>query len=225
MIKNELEVDSVILNFGERQILNDVYLKCTTNEIIGLLGRNSCGKSSLLKIIFGTQFTYDKNIRINKKPYDRPCLKGNLVAYLPQHGFLPQSVSIRKIIDLFIRDKQRRINVADDEAICGHLDKRVYELSGGELKYLEVLLLFNLDVKFVLLDEPFSGLSPIFKDKIKALLYACRLEKGVIITDHDYRNILEVSDRIFLITNGVCKPIHNPEELEFLYVPEGTFSR
>ncbi|MTI32554.1 ATP-binding cassette domain-containing protein [Xanthovirga aplysinae] len=225
MIKHELEVDSVILNFGERQILNDVYLKCSTNEIIGLLGRNGCGKSSLLKIIFGTQFTYDKNIRIDKKPYDRPCLKGNLVAYLPQHEFLPQSTSIKKIIEMFIRNRQKRINLIEDEVIHKHLDKKVYELSGGELKYLEVLLLFSLDVKFVLLDEPFSGLSPLHKDKIKALLNANKHEKGVIITDHDYRNILEVSDRIFLINDGACKPIQNPQELEILYVPEGTFSK
>ena len=101
-MKNLLEVDSVMISFDDRKILSGCYLKCETGDIIGILGRNGCGKSSLLKIIFGTLFTYNKFIRINQKVYQQPFKHGNLVAYLPQHGFLPKNISIKKIINIYI---------------------------------------------------------------------------------------------------------------------------
>jgi ABC-type lipopolysaccharide export system ATPase subunit len=86
------------------------------------------------------------------------------------------------------------------------------------------MLLVNLDVKFILLDEPFSKVEPLYKQVITDLIKAYRTTKGFIITDHDYTNIIAASDRIILITNGVCKPIANLYELEkWNYVPIGTF--
>lgn len=71
-MKNLLEVDSVIISFDQKNILTDCFLKCETNDIIGILGRNGCGKSSLLKVIFGTLFTNNKFIRIKGKVYNQP---------------------------------------------------------------------------------------------------------------------------------------------------------
>jgi ABC-type multidrug transport system ATPase subunit len=223
-MNNLLEVDSVMISFNERKILSDCYLKCETGNVIGILGRNGCGKSSLLKIIFGTLFTPDKFIRINQKVYTYPYKHGNLMAYLPQHDFLPKKISIKKIINIYIPTKVAREVIFNDPRLKNHLKKRISELSGGELRYLEIMLLVNLDVKFILLDEPFSKVEPLYKQVITDLIKAYRTTKGFIITDHDYTNIIAASDRIILITNGVCKPIANLYELEkWNYVPIGTF--
>jgi ABC-type lipopolysaccharide export system ATPase subunit len=128
-----------------------------------------------------------------------------------------------QIIDIFIPSKAKRSIIKEDERIKLHLRKLTHELSGGELRYFELLLLLHLDTPFLLLDEPFSGVEPIFKEHIKALLRDYRKEKGFIITDHDYRHIIEVSDRIILLTNGACKQIKNLRQLEDLnYVPPGS---
>ncbi|MDB5135927.1 MAG: transporter related protein [Mucilaginibacter sp.] len=224
-MKNLLEVDSVMISFNDRKILSDCYLKCETGDIIGILGRNGCGKSSLLKIIFGTLFTYNKFIRINQKVYSHPYKHGNLIAYLPQHDFLPKNISIKKIINIYIANETGKEKITSDPRLKNHLKKRISELSGGELRYLEIMLLANLDVKFILLDEPFSKVEPLYKQVITNLIMEYRSTKGFIITDHDYTNIIAASDRIILITNGVCKPINTPSELEhWNYVPIGTFS-
>jgi len=225
-MKSILEVDSVMVSFDDRQILGGCYLKCETGDIIGILGRNGCGKSSLLKIIFGTLFTYNKFVRIDQIVYDQPYKQGNLIAYLPQHDFLPKNISIKKIINIYVGDKNGREKIINDQRLKHHLKKRISELSGGELRYLEIMLLANLDVKFILLDEPFSKVEPLYKEVIAGLIREHSSTKGFIITDHDYNNIITTSDRIILITNGVCKPIVDLIELEqWNYVPPGTFSR
>jgi len=224
-MKNLLEVDSVMIAFDDRKILSDCFVRCETGDVIGILGRNGCGKSSLLKIIFGSLFTYNKFIRINGKVYEQPYKHGNLVAYLPQHDFLPKNISIRRIIDIYITANAGREKIKNDTRLKNHLSKRISELSGGELRYLEIMLLVNLDTKFILLDEPFSKVEPLYKEVIISLLKEYRSTKGFIITDHDYRNIIEASDRIILITGGACKPIVDLTELEFWnYVPNGTFN-
>lgn len=221
---HELEADSVIISLGERQLLTDVYLKCETGDVVGILGRNGSGKSTLLKVIFGTTHTYNRNIRIDKKVYSGPAGKGDALAYLPQHSFLPKDISIKKIADIFIDDARVRRTILGDRRIQQHVRKTVAELSGGERRYLEILLLVSLPVKFVLLDEPFSGIEPLYKRRIVALIRAYRKTKGFIITDHDYRNIIEASNRIVLLVNGSCKNIKALTELEsWHYVPEGTF--
>ena len=223
-MKNLLEVDSVMISFNERKILHDCYLRCETGDVIGLLGRNGCGKSSLMKVIFGSLFTYYKFIRINGKVYNKPYQKGNLIAYLPQHDFLPKNIPINSIIDIYISDPSGRVKIKNDPRIKNHLIKRISELSGGELRYFEIILLVNLDTKFILLDEPFSKVEPLYKEIIIDLIRQYRTTKGFIITDHDYRNIIAASDRIILITDGGCKTITSPGQLEFWnYVPAGTF--
>lgn len=223
---HELEADSVIISLGERQLLTDVYLKCETGDVVGILGRNGSGKSTLLKVIFGTTHTYNRNIRIDKKVYSGPAGKGDALAYLPQHSFLPKDISIKKIADIFIDDARVRKTILDDRRIQQHVRKTVAELSAGERRYLEILLLVSLPVKFVLLDEPFSGIEPLYKRRIIALIRAYRKTKGFIITDHDYRNIIEASNRIVLLVNGSCKNIKALIELEsWHYVPEGTFEK
>ncbi len=223
---NILEIDSLIKSYGSKRILSNVYLKCETGEVVGILGRNGCGKSTLLKILFGTLSAENKSIRINKKVYSRLFRSKDQVAYLPQHSFLPEHVSLKSIVNAYIKDTESRRVILGDERIKKHLRKKTAQLSGGELRYFEMLLLVNLKTKFILLDEPFSGIEPIYIEKIKELIRSYCDKKGFIITDHDYQNILDVSDRIALIKDGFLKPIDKMEQLEeHNYLPAGTLSR
>lgn len=223
MIMHELEVDSILKSYNEVNVLTDVYLKCTTGEVVGVLGRNGSGKSTLLKIIFGTLDTYDKSIRIDKKIYHTPFKNKNLIAYLSQDNFLPKNVPLRKLIKLFISDKESQDRVRNDGRVKQNIDKTCHDLSKGEERFFELLLLVNLPVKFILLDEPFAAIEPIYKEKIKVLINEYKKDKGFIITDHDFRNIIDASDRTILIYNGICKPIEKLEQLEeYNYLPKGT---
>lgn len=223
---HQLDVDSVMIDFNGQSILTDIALSCRTGDIIGILGRNGSGKSTLLKIIFGTQPTFNKNIRIDGHNYPTTYTHKNMVAYLPQHDFLPVDLSLKSIINKFITNTQRCNLIKQHPRIEPHLKKSVKYLSGGERKFFEVMFLLNQDVKFVLLDEPFSGIEPKYKKAIGELLNNYRHEKGFIITDHDYQSILNTADRVLLLKEGHLLPITDWHQLEHHnYVPTGTFSQ
>lgn len=226
MKKDILEVEGIIYGFGSKNLITDIYLKCGVGEIIGILGRNGCGKSSLLRIIFGTLNAENKMIRVNKLVVNRPYTQNDLISYLPQNGFIPKSLTLRSIVAKYIPLPANRSRIINDPQIEKHLDKRINDLSGGESRYFQILLLLSLESTFVLLDEPFSAIEPLYKEKIKDLIRANKNEKGFIVTDHDYQNVLDLCGSIKLIVNGVCKHIKDLNELErWGYVPKGTFEK
>ena len=110
--------------------------------------------------------------------------------------------------------------MSNHHRIAPHLFKKIKELSGGERRYLEVLLILSLPVPFVLLDEPFSAIEPIYKVEIQEMINSSRKEKGVILADHDYNCLMDVSDRVVLLDKGVCRWITEKYQLiEFNYLP------
>ena len=215
-----MHVDSVIKSFGTRQVLTDVFLSCSQGEILGLLGRNGAGKSTLLKIIFGSLFADRKFVKIGDKIINGVFDNRNLVKYLPQNHFLPNHIKVITIIALFC-DKENASQIKDNDLIKPMLDKKTYQLSGGEKRLLEILLIIHSNARYILIDEPFNGIAPIYKEDIKNLIREHSKNKGFIITDHDYRNILDVATRIVLIHDGGTKQIKNEDELKHWgYIPE-----
>jgi ABC-type lipopolysaccharide export system ATPase subunit len=207
-----LEIDSVQKAFDTRQVLTDIYLKCRTGDIIGMLGRNGSGKSTLLKILFGTMPADSKYIRIDGFIYQYPFLSVGEVAYLPQHSFLLRHLTVYKTAELYLR-KQQLEHFFDDQLI-GRLQKnKISGLSGGEQRYLEIKLLLNLPAKFLLLDEPFNGVAPIMVEQLKQMISAAATTKGIILTDHDYENVLDVATRYCLVYDGGIKTIETRQDL------------
>ncbi|WP_439881422.1 ATP-binding cassette domain-containing protein [Pontibacter sp. MBLB2868] len=222
MAKHILEADSILFNIGDNQLLTDVYLSCQTGEIVGLLGRNGCGKTTLLKIIFGTKAPDHKHIRLDGEVYQEPFRQKGLLAYLPQHDFLPKNIKLKQIINFYHHAPLKQKLIKQDKRIRQHLNKFADELSKGERRYFELMILLHLDVKFLLLDEPFSGVEPLYIEHIEELLQMHLPDKGFILTDHDYRTVLRASNRIVLLINGSCKHIRNQEDLmTWGYIPEG----
>ena len=219
-MSNLLEVDSIRKSFGDNQVLTDVALACKPGDIIGLLGRNGSGKSTLLKIIFGTLFTNYKFIKINNEILDQPFKSDDKIAYLPQDNFLPKNITVRKAIDIY-SDKFNPKLFFEDEVLSKVTGTKIGNLSGGESRYLEVKLLLNLDSMFILLDEPFNGISPIHIELVKNMIREKSVKKGIVLTDHDYRNVLDIANKYYLLFDGGLKSIKAKQDLvDWGYVPE-----
>ncbi|HLP75267.1 MAG TPA: ATP-binding cassette domain-containing protein [Bacteroidales bacterium] len=213
-MQNCLEADSIRKSFGDKQVLTDIFIRCCTGDIIGLLGLNGSGKSTLLKILFGTLSTDYKHIAINGEHLDQPYKKKGAAGFLNQDNFLPKSFTVRRILRMFdcrVQDPE----FYNDEVLSKVYDTRVGNLSGGESRYLEVKLILNLNKKFVLLDEPFNGISPIHIDLIKEMIRKHAGNKGIILTDHDYRNVLDVANKYMILYDGGIKILKSKED--FIY--------
>lgn len=206
-----LKVDSIEISYNGRKILQGIYLDCGPNEIVGLLGRNGCGKSSLLKVIFGTLETTFKYISIDDKVIDKGY-QNNKIAYLPQQHYLPANTSISKLAKMLV-DPLSWNEFSEHEIYQKYFQKKPNELSGGEIRQLETLMILYSKANYILLDEPFIHLSPIQAEEFKEIIRKRSQVKGIIVTDHQYQNILAISDKIILLKDGCTKPIKNAEDL------------
>lgn len=206
-----LKVDSVQLEYHGRKILHDIYLDCQPGCITGLLGRNGSGKSSLLKIIFGTITPGYRHINANGKVIDKGYAN-NTIAYLPQQNYLPKQIPICKLAPMLV-DQQAWDEFAGLDIYQQFKNQKPSQLSGGELRKLETLMILYSKANYILLDEPFTHLSPVQAEEIKAIMRKRSAYKGFIVTDHQYENILDVSDQVFLLHNGATKLIGDREEL------------
>lgn len=196
---HKLEADGIQLHFGNRTILSNVYLKCETGKITGLLGRNGQGKSCLMQIIYGT-LKSDKSIRIDSLSYPEAFKRPDLLLYLPQFNFVPKSLSLKRVFQDFELDfgnfKERF-----PEFVTNCKDK-IGSLSGSGQRLVELYVTVKSCSKFVMLDEPFSHLSPLQIEKVKDLLLEEKTNKGLLISDHMYRQVLEICDNLYVLTNG-----------------------
>jgi ABC-type multidrug transport system ATPase subunit len=209
----KLEVDSVNLKFGEHTVLSDVYCSFEVGKIHGILGRNGCGKSTLFKIIFGTLSSQYATVRIDKK-YQKTLYETNLMKYLPQNFVIPEGISINKAIDLLGSDLKKCKALFDDKKI--DLDSKIGNLSGGQRRFIEIIIFLNTESPFIILDEPFTHLMPIQIEEMKGIFMEYKTNKCLIISDHQYRHIIDVSDEICLIKNAKTHHLKQGNYLEQL---------
>jgi ABC-type lipopolysaccharide export system ATPase subunit len=208
-----LHVDSVIKSFGNKQILTDIFLSCSKGEIIGILGRNGTGKSTLLKIIFGSLQADNRFVRLNGKLAHSLFANRNFISYLPQENFLPNHIQIKDCISILC-NKSNGDLLRDYYLIKPMLNKKCKQLSGGEKRLVEIFLIIYSRAEYVLIDEPFKGIAPIYIEDIKNRIVEQSENKGFLITDHDYRNILEIATKTLLLFDGGIKEIKTKSELK-----------
>lgn len=202
-----LEVDSLILDFGSRRLLSDVYIKCETSKITTLLGRNGSGKSCLLNIIFGTLNPLSKSVRIDQHTLHSVYPAIN---YLPQFHFVPGHLKVRTIFLDYQIDAGRFLSYFPE--FSNRMHHRFRQLSGGERRLIEVYMLIRNAAKFTLLDEPFTQIMPVHMEKIKSLIQN-ETAKGFLITDHLYKHVMDISDNGYLLQNGKTWPVQTLEDL------------
>ena len=209
-----LQINDVHKSFGKRKLLAGFSFSCEKGEIIGIFGRNGCGKSTLLKSIMGTLKVPSIKIKIDEQVLTpSEVIPSQKIAYLPQEPFLPQELKVRDVIPLVFPGGEEQDRIFYAEGVAAFENKKVGKLSAGQLKYLELLLLANLKHPFLLLDEPFSMVEPLYIQKVKTRLLDLKMSKGIVITDHYYADVLEIATRSFLIKDGKKYPVENEQDL------------
>lgn len=213
-MKNKLEVDSVILEFGAQRVLQDVYLKSETGRITGLLGRNGSGKSCLMNIIYGKLIPDDYSVRIDGKVQLSSARLPQDIRYLPQFSFIPKSLSLKRIFKDFNLDF---LEFVEEFPEFGKFyNSKLKKLSGGEQRIVEIYIILMSETKFCMLDEPFSQVMPLHIDAIKSLIVKARITKGIIITDHLYEHIIDICDDVYVINDGKTYLTNSVEDIENL---------
>ncbi len=215
-----LEADGIQLDFGLQKVLSDIYVKCETGKITGLLGRNGQGKSCLMNILLGTLNASANSVRFDGKVIQDAVKRPDLLLYLPQFNFIPKSLKVAQVLDDFRLDKQIFEHIFT--SFSGRCDLKVNQLSGGQWRTLEIYIIVKTASLFAMLDEPFTHLNPMQIEDIKAFLLREKANKGLLITDHMYSHLLDVSDSTYLLKDGrsyLTKNIEHLGELGYINIP------
>lgn len=208
-------VDRLQKSYGGRRVVDGVSFDVKAGEVVGLLGRNGAGKTTSFDMVLGLvkpergRITLDGK-EISKEAIHIRCRKG--LSYLPQEASVFRKLSVydnlRMILELrgFSRSKQRtRAMELLGQFGLDHLEHiMAVQLSGGERRRLEIARCLASDPRFILLDEPFTGIDPISIADIQVLIRRLRNEfnLGVLLTDHNPRATLKITDRAYLIDQG-----------------------
>ena len=224
--------------YGKRWVVSDVDLEVRKGEIVGLLGPNGAGKTTTFYMITGMikptkgKILLDKIDITNEAMYLR-ARKG--IGYLAQEpsifGKLTVEENLRLVLEMssFSKEKQeKKIEKLLDDLSISHLkDSKGSSLSGGERRRVEISRTLVLDPDFILLDEPFAGVDPIAVEDIQSIVHSLKDRNiGVLITDHNVRETLSITDRSYLLFNGqILKSgnsefLANDEEARRLYLGE-----
>jgi ABC-type lipopolysaccharide export system ATPase subunit len=132
---------------------------------------------------------------------------------LPQDTFLPKEQKVRDVIPLFFPKGADQEKIFYAPKVSSFETVKVGKLSMGELRYLELLILAHLNHPFLMLDEPFSMIEPLYKDVIKNLLLKIKETKGIILTDHYYEDVLQITTKNFVIKDTEMIEIHSKSDL------------
>jgi ABC-type branched-subunit amino acid transport system ATPase component len=210
-MKDILEFDGIELSYGAQRILSGVYVKCAVGEIVGILGRNGAGKSSLFKVVFGSQSAEHRSIRMNGASLPEDFIRRRIIGYLPQRNLIPPHITIAKAFDLFGIEAKEILRYFPD--LSSQLNLKPSELSGGYRRVVELMLILKSPSRFCLLDEPFSGVMPLHVETIRTMLMEAKADKGIILTDHLYRRVMSTAGRLYILSNGSTYPVRSDDDL------------
>ena len=208
---NRLLVDSVHLEFDELQVLQSAFITAQTGRVTGVLGRNGCGKSCLFKCIMGGIKPQNIFVRFNDEPETDYAHIGKRVKYLPQNVFMPTNMTLGEAFDLYEVDYNGL--VAFDNKFHTYQRMTSGQLSGGEVRIAEMYMVLNSEAEFCILDEPFSNVAPKYVEMMQQLIQQHKATKGIIISDHMYEQVIDITDDLFLLRDGYSFPIKCREDL------------
>ena len=207
----QLEVNHIRKTFRQRAVVDDVSLKVGAGEIVGLLGPNGAGKTTTFLMILGLHRPDGGEIRLNGRDITRvPVYRRSRlgISFLPQEPSVFRGLSVednvRAIAQLHGGDRPADIRrILSELGLAEIRDRKAYMLSGGERRRLEIARSLVLTPDFLLLDEPFAGIDPIQIGELQELIRSFRSRgMGIVITDHNVREILKITDRSYIIHSG-----------------------
>jgi len=209
-----LEINSLKKNYNGKAVITEVSLKINSGEIVGLLGPNGAGKTTTFYMILGLikpdsgVISLDGDM-LNQLPMYKRARKG--IGYLPQEPSIFRKLTVEdniravlEMMDIKDGERQDRLKNILDEFKLIHLAKRQgHQLSGGERRRVEIARTMAINPLFILLDEPFAGIDPLSVMDLKKTIGQLK-DKGVgiMITDHNARETLSITDRAYIISNG-----------------------
>lgn len=206
-----LETKELTKIFGKRTVVNKVDIKINPGEIVGLLGPNGAGKTTTFNMIVGLilpdagEIILDGN-RITDLPMFKRAKMG--ISFLCQESsvfrkmsVIDNLVAIYEILGEKTGDaKQKALKMLEEFNLIGLKDQKAYTLSGGERRRVEIARALISKPKFLLLDEPFTGIDPIARAELQEIILGLKNKGiGVLISDHNVRETLEITDRAYLI--------------------------
>ncbi|OOF81284.1 LPS export ABC transporter ATP-binding protein [Rodentibacter ratti] len=221
-----LHAEFLAKSYKNRKVVSDVSLTVHSNEIVGLLGPNGAGKTTTFYMVVG----------LVRQDQGKITIDGEDISLLPMHnraqrgiGYLPQEASIFRRLsvydnlmavleirkDLTAEQRRQRADELIEEFNIGHIrDSLGQSLSGGERRRVEIARALAANPKFILLDEPFAGVDPISVTDIKKIITDLRNRGlGVLITDHNVRETLDVCERAYIVGKGQIIATGTPEEV------------
>ncbi|MEK9726837.1 MAG: LPS export ABC transporter ATP-binding protein [Candidatus Margulisiibacteriota bacterium] len=222
----QIKTKNLVKEYRDRRVVNEVSLHVNAGEIIGLLGPNGAGKTTTFYMIVG--LVRPKSGRIFLDGQDITTLpmykRARLgLGYLPQEPSIFKKLTVEENLRLFLEIVQpispdqfeTRINELIMDLGLEHVrSSKGVQLSGGEKRRVEIARALALNPSFILLDEPFAGVDPIAVTEIQEIIIQLKQKKiGIIITDHNVRETLAITDRSYIIHQGKILFTGNPEEI------------
>lgn len=210
-----IKTDKLVKSFGGRKVVNEVSIEVNQGEVVGLLGPNGAGKTTSFYMVVGLLkpdggHVYLGNDEITHLPMHKRAQRG--MGYLPQESSIFKKLTVEENIIMLWEatniipksDYQQRLDSVLNELGVEHLRKsRCYQLSGGESRRVEIARALAMNPSFLLLDEPFTGIDPITVTELqKVITYLKNKGLGVLITDHNVRETLSITDRAYIIQKG-----------------------
>ena len=210
-----LEVKNIHKTYARREVVNDVSFTVKAGEIVGLLGPNGAGKTTCFYITCGLVSSNKGEVFLNHKSIGNMPMhkRANLgLGYLPQEPSIFRKLSVEDNIMAILElnkslpAKQRKYRLEEllSELNVEHVRHiKGIILSGGERRRVEIARSLAMDPKFILLDEPFAGIDPISVADIQKIIYQLRDQGiGILITDHNYREMLDTCNRSYVLHSG-----------------------
>ncbi len=224
LLDDGLLINKISKTYGNKKIVRDISITIKRGEIVGLLGPNGAGKTSTFYMIVGLvkpdggSIILDK-IDITKAPIYTRGKKG--IAYLPQEPSIFRGMNVEdnllSIIEIVEKDKNKHQIILQgllNEFNINHVKKsKSLVLSGGERRRLEIARTLASNPKFLLLDEPLTGIDPVSIEEIKTIIKTLTKKNiGVLITDHNVRETLKIVDKVYIVNEGSIYFEGSPDE-------------
>ena len=212
-----LTLERVALTLGGRPLVRDVSLNLEPGEVIGLLGPNGAGKTTTFNLVIGLLRPDSGQVLMDGHPVAALSMPERArlgIGYLPQEPSVFRQLTVRENLELVLaqsglvsgQSRDRLHQLIDEFHLQPFLDRKGYQLSGGERRRTEVARALAVGLegpRYLLLDEPFAGVDPLAVADLQALIHSLRERgMGILITDHNVRETLSITDRAYILTDG-----------------------
>jgi len=211
--------------YGQKEVVHSINLELNPQEVVGLLGPNGAGKTTTFYMLVGIVKPNTGRVTLRDEPLTNKPLHERArmgVSYLPQESSIFKKLSVRQNLEIIL--EQTALSRTDQNARAQELmemfritklaDQPAMFLSGGERRRLEIARALIMNPKFILLDEPFAGIDPIAVIDIQEIISVLKsMGIGILISDHNVRETLNICDRAYLVYEGTVILEGTPEEI------------